>query len=96
MLSKETAKVRFSEMKDKHNEQIDLFKKSKELNPSSSEGFDWLIRKAEAARDESFSDLVEFQNQHHILFLYAQMERYFFQCFKYVLMNLIPIFIYLN
>ena len=90
LLSKETAKVRFSEMKNKHNEQIEILKKSKELNPSSSEGLDWLIRKTEVARDESFHDLVEFQNQHHILFLYAQMERYFFQCFKYVLMNRPP------
>ncbi len=90
LLSKETAKVRFSEMKDKYNEQIDRIKKSKELNPSSREGFDWLIRRMEVARDESIPDLVEFQNQHHTLFLYAQMERYFFQCFKYILMDHSP------
>lgn len=90
LLSKEAAKVRFSEMKDKYNEQIDRIKKSKELNPSSSEGFDWLIRRMEIARDESIPDLVEFQNQHHILFLYAQMERYFLQCFKHILMTRSP------
>ncbi len=31
-------------------------------------------------------DFKEFQNQHYILFVYSQMEQYFFKCFKSVLM----------
>lgn len=90
LLSKEAAKVKINEMKDRYDEHVILLKKSKEKNSSNGEIFDLLIRKTEAARDQSYSDLVEFQNQHHILFLYSQMERYLFQCFKYILINRSP------
>ena len=90
LISKFSSKEKFKEMRPKYNQQIENLEKSKEANPSSSEGYDWLINKMKTARDNSFPDLVEYQNQHHILFLYAQVERYFFQCFKYILLTHAP------
>ena len=90
LLSKESSKVKFKELKASHDETINRIIKAKQLNPSTSEGYNWLIRKYEIARDGTYLDFLEFQNQHYILFLYAQVERYFFQCFKHIMMIRYP------